>query len=431
MSSSGVSFPSTDDTGPSYPSRSKGSTAKAKQLLEAAGQGNLEEVVSLLNAGGDGINSMRVRGCTALHEAAKGGHLPVVEDLLRLAAEVNAVNRSGCTPLHFAALCKDKHRALDVATHLLDARAAVNATGERMDTPLHFAAYCPESSGCEALASCLVERRASVNMRNKRYETALMNAALHDNADVVRLLLQKGAEPSHQNSLSKSARDLAQEQGCSAALRVFEEQADPIAQLRDLSQQMSTTLSQMQAPDWMRNQLHSQSAMARAYEAVAQSVIAELDQDSRTQLADGALQALRAPGSSSDPARRLQSLATLRLIARESSGPALLQGLGLGDVLPQVEQQVAQDRAGQLALQELQAAMSGGRPQELLNADFLLSGAPVDLSLLASGPGGLLQGPRPHQRPTASSSRAVSSAATSPSRILSCQDEESESGVAR
>jgi len=337
---------------------SRGKTVEAKKLLDAAGRGDLAQVAALLEVAGAGVNGLRVRGCTALHEAAKGGHLPVVTDLLRRAAEVNAVNRNSCTALHFAVLCKDKVRALDVVEHLLDTSARVNATAERMDTPLHFAAYCPPSPGCEGVLRCLLARGAKVDARNRKSDTALMNASVHDNAGAARVLLEFGAHAAQHNSLGKTARDLANERECSEVLQVLDQHVDPISQLRDISLQMRTTLSMMQSLGTLKSEASQQSAMAEAYEAVAQSLVLGLDIESRATLADTTLQAYRDLHRQEDPGRLLQAVVTMRLLARSSGGLALLLRAGFTEALPVIENQASKNCFAQQELKELKTAMS-------------------------------------------------------------------------
>lgn len=70
-------------------------------IWHAAQYGELEKVGKLLHRGVD----VRDRsGYTALHYAARNGHVEVCKLLLRNGADVNAVTKSGCaTALHRAA----------------------------------------------------------------------------------------------------------------------------------------------------------------------------------------------------------------------------------------------------------------------------------------------------------------------------------------
>ena len=75
--------------------------ARADELQDAAGRGELEKVRSLILANPASVNA-RVGGTTALHEAARGGHLEVVKLLVASGANVNATDFSNLTPLRLA-----------------------------------------------------------------------------------------------------------------------------------------------------------------------------------------------------------------------------------------------------------------------------------------------------------------------------------------
>src|ERR1041384_4234588 len=74
---------------------------RAGELQQAAAQGDAEKVRALLDAAPNSV-SVRDGATTALHEAARGGHLKVVELLVARGADVNAVAFSGLTPLKLA-----------------------------------------------------------------------------------------------------------------------------------------------------------------------------------------------------------------------------------------------------------------------------------------------------------------------------------------
>lgn len=68
-------------------------------------------------------------GITALHNAICGGHLPVVEFLVQIGANVSAPDSHGWTPLHCAASCNDKQMCEILVRHGAAVMAVTDSDG--------------------------------------------------------------------------------------------------------------------------------------------------------------------------------------------------------------------------------------------------------------------------------------------------------------
>lgn len=84
--------------------RQAGSGGSSSSIQEAAGQGDLATLQTLLSSG-TAVDSRDDSGCTALHFAADRGQQEAVQALLAAGADVNAVDKDQQTPLHYAATC--------------------------------------------------------------------------------------------------------------------------------------------------------------------------------------------------------------------------------------------------------------------------------------------------------------------------------------
>lgn len=74
-----------------------------KKLIEAVERGDLAEVASILEGHPELVHERDQSGATALHYAAFGGHRPIVEQLVKRGADVNARDgRFGATPTGWA-----------------------------------------------------------------------------------------------------------------------------------------------------------------------------------------------------------------------------------------------------------------------------------------------------------------------------------------
>lgn len=349
------------------PSSARGGS-EATRLLKAAADGDAVVVAAILDASTADVNMIRARGSSALHEAAKAGHLGVVQELVGRSASVDSVNRSGCTALHWAALCKDKQRALDVAMYLLKAGAGVNANSEKKDTPLHFASYSTPGPFSDGVCRCLLEWRAVVNTQNRGAESPLMNAVINNNVEVVKVLVEYNADINQKNSLDKTAHDVASDRGCAETLELLEEMQDPMGEMKDVTQQMRSTMAQMKTINALSTELRRQSTMASAYESAAMALVSEIDDRGRAGLAQRAVGLLRSEQCPADaqplPGRRAaadfqEALAALVLVSR-SGGAALLRETGLPSLLPAAERQAAERQVGHRELSELRLALRAG-----------------------------------------------------------------------
>ena len=133
------------------------------------------------------VNAPQVDGMTALHWAAYHDDLELVELLVRVGADVKAVNRYGVTPLSLA--CTNANGPM--VERLLDAGADPNTTLPGGETALMTAAR----TGSVGAVKALLAGRAEVHAKeSRRGQTALMWAAAEGHVDVVEELIKAGAD---------------------------------------------------------------------------------------------------------------------------------------------------------------------------------------------------------------------------------------------
>jgi ankyrin repeat protein len=134
-------------------------------LLTAADRGDIE-IATLLIAHGaqtDFANDADVD--TAVHQAARGGHIDVLKLLLAKGAKVDAKGVNQSTPLLLAAA--DDHN--DCVEFLLSKGADPNTGDIEGCTPLHYAA----NVGYTAPIETLLAHGADINRKNKAGQTPL------------------------------------------------------------------------------------------------------------------------------------------------------------------------------------------------------------------------------------------------------------------
>jgi ankyrin repeat protein len=198
-------------------------------LDEAARSGN-EEIVKKLLAIGAPVDS------GALHAAAFHGNVPIIRILIAAGADLDdraLDDRGWCnqnTPI-FAAALNGQYEAV---VALLDAGANANvcsSTGYQSN-PLHGAA----DSGSASIARVLLQHGALVDSRGQQDKvTPLMVAAKNNKVEVLRVLLEAGANPLLKDATTLlrgrpvdglTASMIASEKGNIEALQVLNEYID-------------------------------------------------------------------------------------------------------------------------------------------------------------------------------------------------------------
>ena len=190
-------------------------------LMLAAEQGHLRTVQALLNAPAININAKNPHGVTAVYIAVQHGKDDVVKALINKGADVNIADNDGWTPLMFSAQeghlttvqallsvpaininAKNLHRKTalhEAANHgkdnvvkaLIDNGADVNITDHDGWTPLMFAA---EQGHLRTVQALLGTPGIDINAQTYNTETALYPAAFFGKYDVVKALLDHGAD---------------------------------------------------------------------------------------------------------------------------------------------------------------------------------------------------------------------------------------------
>lgn len=166
-------------------------------VADAARAGDAAAVRTLLKSGAD-VNAAQGDGMTALHWAAQKGDAELVAMLLSAGANVRATTRlGGYTPIHLASQAGHARAVAE----LLAAGASAEVRTTTGASPLMLAAR----SGSVETATRLIENGAEIDAKESAHgQTALMVAAGLDRAELVRLLLARGADP----GLASSVVDL-------------------------------------------------------------------------------------------------------------------------------------------------------------------------------------------------------------------------------
>ena len=170
-------------------------------LYQAARHGNVETARLLLEARAD-KDARGSSTASPIHVAARGNYAEVVQLLLEYRADCRPSN-SLQSPLH-------KTSDVEVARLLLEGRACCpNARDRSGNTPLHWAARLASGS----LSKLLLESRADPNAASISCQTPLHNACATGSAEIVQFLLQARADHTGTNDEDMTPLDVACDAG--------------------------------------------------------------------------------------------------------------------------------------------------------------------------------------------------------------------------
>jgi ankyrin repeat protein len=183
-------------------------------LLLALSRGHAEVVKYLLEAGADVTLADEV-GNAALHQAAGGGHAEIVRLLLSGSkAELNVRGQHGMTPLLLA--LSQGHA--EVVKYLLEAGADVTLADEVGNTALYLAV---ELDQVEIVRLLLSHSKAELNVKGQRGMTLLLLALRRGHAEVVKYLLEAGADVTLADEAGNTALYQAVGRGHSEIVRIL------------------------------------------------------------------------------------------------------------------------------------------------------------------------------------------------------------------
>ena len=120
----------------------------------------------------------------ALHLAAAHELKEIAELLISNGIDINAKDKNGKTPLHYAA-----KKSLEMVKFLISHGADINATTNQKETALHYAA----KKSLE-MVEFLVSHGADINATTYLNKTALYFAQYYDKNDIVEFLISHSAK---------------------------------------------------------------------------------------------------------------------------------------------------------------------------------------------------------------------------------------------
>ena len=142
------------------------------------------------------VNTQNKWGQTALHDAAKAGHIGIVATLVFHGGVVDAQDRWLNTPLMYATL----YNHANCVAFLLQSRCSVSIANKGLRMALHTAA----EKGHRGIVAMLIAADAPLDERDSDKNTPLLLAALNQHEEIVRALIRAGSDVRVAGSLAKT-----------------------------------------------------------------------------------------------------------------------------------------------------------------------------------------------------------------------------------
>jgi ankyrin repeat protein len=174
--------------------------AHSGDVVEAAKNGDLETVRSILTKNPSAIHVTDDSKYTALHWATMRAHWDVVGLLLEHAPDVNAIGEDGGGPLNWAA----HHDNVEFIGTMLDKGADPVARNQWGMTSLHTAAW----RGCVNIARLMLDRGADPEIRTNEGWTVLHMAYRSGHQEIIDLLLERGARTDVKDNQGRTPHEL-------------------------------------------------------------------------------------------------------------------------------------------------------------------------------------------------------------------------------
>lgn len=176
-------------------------------LMQAAEGGNIDRVRALLQSGAD-VNEARGSGHTALMLAAGRDQLEIVQTLLRAGANPNAIifGRYGIPGWAWMFAMNRCNK------HWREMTEAMLAAGVELNPKTIYASPLDHAIDEDdvVIIETLLKKGANPNLRDSETgETLLMSAARYSTPDVVKALIEGGADVNARNNSGQTALTLA------------------------------------------------------------------------------------------------------------------------------------------------------------------------------------------------------------------------------
>ena len=174
--------------------------ASAEQIVEAAKNGNIKNVKTILANDPSKLNAIDEDKYTALHWACMRAQWDVAEYLIEKGADLNVVGGDGGTPINWAV----HHDNVEIIKLMIDKGAKLNIQNQWGMTELHTAIW----RGCIHVVEYLLDHGSDPKIRTNEGWTAMHYAYRSGHDNIIAMLKERDLSTNVQDNQGRFPRHL-------------------------------------------------------------------------------------------------------------------------------------------------------------------------------------------------------------------------------
>jgi hypothetical protein len=174
--------------------------ASAETIVEAAKNGDLQTVKTIMADDPSKLNATDDNRYTALHWACMRAHWDVAEFLIENGADLNLIGGDGGTPINWAV----HHDNVEFIKRMVDKGAKLNIRNQWGMTELHTAIW----RGCIHVVEYLLDRGSDPTIKTNEGWTAMHQAYRSGHDDVIEMLEKRGLSMTEKDNMGRTPQYL-------------------------------------------------------------------------------------------------------------------------------------------------------------------------------------------------------------------------------
>ena len=171
-----------------------------ENIVEAAKNGDLKTVKTILSQDPTKLNAIDEEGYTSLHWACMRAHWDIVGFLIKKGADLNIIGRDGGTPINWAV----HHDKVEIIQLMVEKGANLNSRNQWGMTELHTAIW----RGCINVVEYLLDHGSDPTIKTNEGWTAMHYAYRSGHDNIIEMLRKRGLSMIEKDNMGRTPQYL-------------------------------------------------------------------------------------------------------------------------------------------------------------------------------------------------------------------------------